>query len=299
MRPTSKRLLAAMLFASATSVCTLPALHAQSDTYTSAALPDSGKILVIVRESTKPGKDGEVHEKTEKLYSAAMRAGKSTDYYTGMVSLTGVPRALFFSSYSSLADLESKRAQLPETVNAMLERANEADGAALDSTSIAIFERRDELSTNVKTSPGSSRYLDIGRFEVKPGHEQEFEQASVLYMKDLLKAAPAMHWTCYSSIYGHSQGTVYIFVTALKTLAEADAEQAAGKAFGASTSAKDLKTINEALMTGVISVEANLFRIRPALSFPAPQQMAADPAFWTPAKPAAKPAAKAAAKPAQ
>ena len=180
--------------------------------------------------------------------------------------------------------------------NAALDRINEADGAVLADQMIGVFVRRDELSTNVKSSPDGTRYIDIGRYEVKAGHEYEFEEAAKVYMRDMLKAAPDQHWTCYSSIYGPIGGTVYLFMTALKTLAEADGEQAASAAFGKSTSPKDLKMLSETLGSGVSSTQTTLYKVNPKLSFPPPQVVAGDQAFWNTGMPTAKAATKPAAK---
>src|SRR5271156_7058265 len=67
-----------------------------------AVLPTQ-KVLVITREVVKPGKDGTPHEKTEGAFVHALAAAKSDVHYYAATSLTGPPRARFFSTYSSFA----------------------------------------------------------------------------------------------------------------------------------------------------------------------------------------------------
>ena len=62
------------------------AVHAQSDS-------DSGKVLVIQREFTKPGKDGAVHEATEAGFIRAVQANKGNIHYIALTSLSGTNRA--------------------------------------------------------------------------------------------------------------------------------------------------------------------------------------------------------------
>src|SRR5271165_7133833 len=61
------------------------------------------KVLVITREVTKPGKDGTPHQKTEGAFVHALAAAKSDIHYYAVTSLSGPPRALFLSAFSSFA----------------------------------------------------------------------------------------------------------------------------------------------------------------------------------------------------
>jgi hypothetical protein len=265
-------------------------LHAQTD-YAAAKLADSGKVLVIVKENLKPGKDGAAHEKTEMEFARAMAASKSDDYYLGMTALSGEPRALFMSGYSSLADWEAKRSAMPAASGMMLDKINQADGEVLTSESTAVFLRNDELSTNTKAAPSGARYLEITYIVVKPGHEYEFEVAAKMYKDDMLKSTPGAHWTCYSSNYGQAEGGIYIFMTALKSLSEADTENMQFANFLKTTGPADLKKLDEARSHSVLTQMTNLFRYSPKMSYPPPGLVAADP-FWKVKETAPKPAPK-------
>ena len=84
------------------------------------------KVLLIMREYTKPGKAGAVHDKAESAFVQAFaRAKWSTTHYFGMTSLSGKSRALFFTPYESFEAWE-KDAQATEknaALSAALDRA--------------------------------------------------------------------------------------------------------------------------------------------------------------------------------
>jgi hypothetical protein len=249
--------------------------------------PDSGKVLSIIREVLKPGKDGPPHEKTEAAYVRAMKASKSDDYYLAFTALTGPPRVLFISAYSSFADLEAKRKEVTPATQAALDAANTPDGELLTETTTGAFVRRDDLSTNVKAMPAGAHLLQILQIIVKPGTEQEFEQSAKLYMADYTKAVPDAHWTCYQLYFGSAVGSEYIFMTAMKSMAEADKELAGDMNFGKSTSPADLKKMDAGLAASAVSMMTNVFMISKKMSYPDPKMVAADPKYWAP-EPAAK-----------
>src|ERR1700739_1379086 len=81
------------------------------------------KVLMIVREMMKPGRNGMTHEKTEGAYVAAIKANHLDIHYLAMTSLSGPSRALFFSGYPSVAAWEEESKALDK---------NAAGAAALD-----------------------------------------------------------------------------------------------------------------------------------------------------------------------
>src|ERR1035438_6553641 len=52
------------------------------------------KVLAIIREYTKPGKAGTLHEKTESAFVQALTAAKWPTHYIAVESLSGKNRAL-------------------------------------------------------------------------------------------------------------------------------------------------------------------------------------------------------------
>src|SRR5580765_3746369 len=55
------------------------------------------KVLVLPREFLKPGKGGEMHERSESAFVKAMSAAKWPVHYFGVESMSGATRALFLT----------------------------------------------------------------------------------------------------------------------------------------------------------------------------------------------------------
>src|SRR5271156_1528231 len=94
------------------------------------------KVLTIMREFTKPGKSGTVHEKTESLFVQAMTRAKWPTHYIAVEAVTGKSRALFLTGYDSFASWEKDvlAIQNNKALSADLDRAGAADGELLSET---------------------------------------------------------------------------------------------------------------------------------------------------------------------
>ncbi len=251
------------------------------------------KVLVVNREFLKPGHTGSNHEKTEKLFVQAMAAAKSTSYYFAVDSMSGPSRSLFLSGYDSLAawEKDNKSVDKNPTLAAALDHAGLLDGEQQSSYDQGVFAYRDDLSLHPGPLTGI-RYLEVTLFEVKPGHEQEFEEIEKMY-DGYMKNLPNQNWITFQMIYGVTEGSRYLVMTNYKSLADADQSFKDAGAFMKSLSAKDQKRITEVESSSLISEQTNLFAISPKISYPPPSWIKAEPDFWKPkaSAPAARPAA--------
>ncbi|WP_433984546.1 hypothetical protein RBB78_07285 [Tunturiibacter empetritectus] len=183
------------------------------------------KILTIQREFTKPGKEGEAHEKTEGAFSKAMADAKATDHYVAMSSLSGRPRVLFLSGYASFADIEAERKKVNSnaTLSAELDRANEADGEVLAETDSSVWRKREELSLNPGYRVGT-RYEEFIQFVIRPGHNAEWEELVKMVIAGYKKGVPEGYWGMYEELYGG--GNTYLVIIPLKSSEQIDANLA-------------------------------------------------------------------------
>jgi hypothetical protein len=255
------------------------------------------KVLVIAREYLKPGKSASQHQKTESAFVAAMAAAKWPVNYFAMDSMSGAPRTLFFTGYDSFdawqkdADSADKNAAL----SSALDRAYIADGELLSSYDSGAFAFRDDMSLRAPVDIGHMRYFDISRFVVKPGHTKDFEDLAKMYIDAYQKSSHDAHWAVFESVYGADNGGVFLVITPLKSLAETDQNMAEGKQFAESLGKDGMKKLEELTAASVASVQSNIFRINPRISYPRESWVQADPSFWKPkptavTKPAPKPA---------
>jgi hypothetical protein len=248
------------------------------------------KILVVQREMLKPGKAGSLHEKTESAYIRAFTAAHSDVHYFGLDSVTGLSRSLFFSGYPSLEAWQQSLASVRNnaTLAAAIDRADIADGELQTEYQQSAFLLREDLSYNLGNLVGT-RYMEVAQFVTHPGHEKEIEDLAKMYVAGYKEAAiPDANWATFQMIYGANTGTVYLVITRLKSLAEADHELPQAETFAKHMGPDGMKKIAELTASSIASQQSNLFEINPKISNPPDAMVKAEPAFWKP-KPAAPP----------
>jgi len=254
------------------------------------------KVLQIIREYTKPGKGGMAHEKTESAFVQAMTRAKWPTHYLGMTSLSGKSRALFLTSYASFEAWEKDNAATEKNAafSAALDRAAMADGELLDSTDQGVFVSRDELSLRSMADLSHMRYLEISTYQVRPGHEREWNELVKMVKAAYEKGVPDAHWGTFQGVYGAAGGT-FLVLTALKTLAEVDRDLQEDAQFAAAMGEDGMKKLGELVGASVESSQHNLYAFNPRMSYVPDEWIKSDPDFWKPKTvkaPAAKPAAE-------
>src|SRR5271166_5795742 len=255
------------------------------------------KVLVITREFTKPGKSGTAHEKTESAFVQAMTRAKWPTHYLAVESLSGKPRALFLTAYDSFAAWEKDTLAIEKNaaLSSALDRAWAADGELLSETDGGAFAYREEYSFRPETDIPHMRYFEISRFQVKQGHDKDWDEI-VKLVTEAYKKIPDAHWVTYSAVYG-SPDTTYIIFNPMKSAAEIDRNFAQNKEFEAAMGEQGMKKLAELSAAAIESSQTNLFAFNPRMSYPADDWVKADPEFWKPkAAPASAPMKKPAGK---
>jgi hypothetical protein len=256
----------------------------------SGAMPPP-KILVIGREYTKPGKAGAAHEKTESAFVQAMKRAKWPTHYLAVESLSGKSRALFLTGYDSFAEWEKDQqaGEKNAAFTADIARAWAGDGEMLSDTDGGIFQKREEYSLRPNVDIAHCRYFEIGRFVLRPGHDQDWDELVKMWVAAYGKI-PDAHFVTYQEIYG-ATNSVYIYFVPMKSAVEADQELAGGKDFEAAMGADGMKRMGELEAAAIEESQTHLFAFSPKMSYPRDEWVKADPDFWAP-KAAAAPAAK-------
>lgn len=251
------------------------------------------KYMQIIVEYTKPGKGGAAHDKTEGAFVQAMTKAKWPTHYFALNSLSGKLRSLYFTSYDSLEAWEKDNAATAKnsTLAAELEHASVADGELLDSVDQGVFLYSDELSFHARAGLSHQRYMEISAYNVRPGHEKEWNELVKLVKAGYEKAGIDAHWGTFGLIYG-GQGGRYIVLSAHKTLAEVDNDFLNDKLFEKALGEDGLKQLDTLVQASIESSEHNLYQFNPRQSYVSDEWIKADPEFWKPkpAAPAAKPA---------
>jgi len=242
-------------------------------------------VLQVTREYTKPGKGGMVHDVTESAFVQALTRAKWPTHYLGMTSLSGEQRALFFTWYPSFDawEKDNKATEKNTELNAALDRASVADGELLSSMDQSVFVYHDEMSLRPMsvTNLAPMRYLDISIYHVRPGHAAEWNEAIKMVKAAYEKAVPSAHWGVYEEVYGGEGGT-FVFLTALKTLAEIDSAFLEDKQFEAAMGEDGMKRLEALASTAIESSQHQLFEFNAHMSYVDEAWIKADPDFWKP-----------------
>lgn len=242
------------------------------------------KVLVVVREVVKPGRNGMMHEKTEGAFAQLLRENHVDFHYLAMTSLSGPNRALFLSGFASMAEWEAqeKHMNMNSTAAAAMDRLNVADGDLLSEATESVWIRNEDLSMNQHDLKGD-RYMQISQYMVKPGHVAEWEELVKLVKEGYAKGVPEASWSMFEQRYG-SQGNAYIVVTPLKSLGEVDGMLGSGKAFADAMGESGMKKMGQLEASCVESWQMNLFAFSPKMSNPPEQWVKDEPDFWAPKK---------------
>ena len=250
----------------------------------SGPLGKESSVLVVQEETIKNGREGDAHHRAETNYVEVERAAHTSFYYTGMTSLSGHPQALFFSFFPSMAAWEKASLVFTDAhpdFGEALDRANEADSANVEEYRQSVYMLRPDLSFNPARHTGA-RYVEVVRFESRPGHDHETEEAFKMYDEAYRKALPAGHFAVYESMYAQGSGTQYLLLMQLSSLADADTGIADDEKVSKAFTPEQLKKIQVIEQAALVSASVNLYRIDPKMSYPSPETIAAEPAFWQP-----------------
>lgn len=278
--------------------------------FSSAALPVAAQhdgmngpppVLVIQREVLKPGKGGSLHQKSESAFVRAMSDAKWPTHYIAMDSLSGPSRSLFLIGYPSFAAWEQDNwaTRKNKTLSGAVDRAAIADGDLLSSYESSAHRLREDLSLNSRGLKGV-RYFEIIQFNLRPGHEKEWDELVQIYKDGMAKTGTDSHWDMFETVYGvppyGAAGGSYLVVSLMKSLAEEDASMVNGKKFADAVGASGMEKIGKLSAACVASETTNIFEINPRMSYPMPEWVSDEPDFWKTApvsatkKPAPKPA---------
>ena len=247
-----------------------------------AGMPPPPKVLLVLREFLKPGKAGSTHEKSESAFVQAFTRAKWPAHYLAVDSLSGKPRSLFLVGYDSFEawEKDNQATQKNAALSAALERAAAADGELLSDYDGGVFTFKEEYSLHTPVDIPHMRYFEITRFQVKPGHDKDFDELAKMYVAAYDKM-PDVHWATFQGVYG-PEGNTYLVFTPMKSASEIDKSFATSKQVEAAMGAEGGKKAAELSAATIESSQTNLFMFNPRISYVQDEWIKADPDFWKP-----------------
>jgi hypothetical protein len=249
------------------------------------------KFLHIIREETKIGRAAE-HSKWEAGWPAAFEKSKSPNTYIALASITGSPEVWYVSPYASQAAFgeAAARDDADAVLTAELDRLAKGDAEFVHGVNAMQAVARPELSHGTFPDLAMMRFWEIGTFQVKPGHDAEFEAAVKGYAAAAKRSAPNASWRTYQVVAGAPDGT-YLFFSSVKSYGDFDTVKDEGEATFKGLTYDERSAVQKLFADGTVSSWTNRFRLDPSQSYVTMETRQKDPAFWMP-RPATKPAKK-------
>jgi hypothetical protein len=252
-----------------------------------AAQDSPPAYLQVFREQVKPGRAGQ-HVITEAGWPRAFAKAKMKNYYIGLTAVYGPPEAWFVEGHESMAELEESNRAIDTApgLNAEMDKLSQADAANISDARGFLGRFRSELSNPGKVDVAKTRIWEVLIFQVRPGHEADFNEAAKLYKSTVEQGKIDFPWATYEVLAGMPGPTYLVFLPHL-TLTEIDPATGVGAQLGKAFTEEQQKKLST-LSEGYSSVEDIVFSVSPQMSYMSDEFIARDPKFWTRKAPAAK-----------
>ena len=245
------------------------------------------KFLHIIREQVKVGRSAE-HSRWEAGWPAAFEKAKFPDTYIALESVTGPNEVWYVSPYASQAAYGEGLAKqnADPVLSAEIERLSRGDAEFVSEINALEAVARPELSHGAFPDLAMMRFWEIGTFQVKPGHSEEFEAAVKAYAIGAGRSAPKASWRTYEVVGGAPDGT-YLFFSTVASFGDFDKAREEGEATFKGLTYEERSAMQKLFAEGTLKSWSNRFRLEPRQSYVPAETRQKDPAFWMP-KAAAK-----------
>jgi hypothetical protein len=250
------------------------------------------KVLWIFREDVKVAR-GIVHGRVEHSFAQLYAKGGIQPFLT-MEAMSGNPtEILFVSGYDSFASFEKDYQTFGKVISgpmkaeyeALVKQESELVNAAR--SVVAVF--RPELSyraAQIMPDLPKARYSEVTVVRTRPGKGESFAAGAKLYQSVYDKMNINTPWAIYEVAEGAPSGT-FLLLTSYKSLKEVDDLLAMEPKIMAAIGEEALKNMSKESADIFVSIESNMYALRPDMSHVPKEYIAADPEFWAPkAKPA-------------
>ena len=271
----------ALVAAAAMAACTFSA-YAQSG--------EAPAVIQISREMVKEGRAA-AHEKVESDYAKTFRKANFPYHYLALSAMTGPGEVWFVMAYPSFAAVEKadKSLEGPALKND-LELLDGRDGELRSSSRSMYAVYRKDLSYHPEfANLAKTRYVSIGSYRVRLGHEAEFMEGGKMILSALEKAEMKNALLAYQVVAG-VPGGLYVFIMPMESLKTLDDQAGQHKAMVEAMGMENFQRITKGMGETFQSIETAYFRVSPHMSYVSKQTEEADPAFWRPKAATPKPA---------
>ena len=251
------------------------------------------KVLSIFREEIKAGRGG-AHERLETGYVRALQKAKWPVYSLAMTASAGGTDAWYISIYESFAALEKDRENMNKNaqLSADFERLDGLDAEFRTGQRSILCSLNEELTIGGNFDVSQMRYFAVNTVRVRPGHDQEWQEARKILAEAVKKANPNAHSLVYAVTAGMPNGAYLVF-TPRKSLAEMDPNPTMARAVQDAMGNGGVQKRQKLLADSVISTETSIYAFSPRMSYVPKEWVKTGGQYWAPKPPPSpKPVAK-------
>lgn len=236
-------------------------------------------VLQVSVESVRGGRGG-AHTALEQRWAETFRRAGVPVYWLGATTETGPDQAWFFTGLGGIGDIEGMDQAIDSSpglggASALLRQADQDN---VSETRSFLARYRADLSMPGPHPVATGRYFNLTTFRVRPGHENDFEEAAKLYATVMTDANADANWATYQVVSG-MPGPTFIVFSLMKSLSEMDPGADAAAIQKAMTDDREEK-FSELASSGIISTTNMILRFQPRMSTLPDEFTSQDPSFW-------------------
>jgi hypothetical protein len=247
-------------------------------------MSDTSNVPKLIRLSKFEVKIGKMDEFAgiSRQVRQALNAGNADYHFVAATPIAGAGGVVdFLAFYDDYGQIEKSMKSFNETTTALMKTVEFSRGAsdAVQGTHGIIAKFRPDLSYNPqKLDLANATSWELTMVRIKPGYSRDFEDLEKQSIELHQKGNINEHWVVYQVEYG-AQTPSFIFLTALKSLADLDTDRKAAheKVFTEAVRRQFSRVFKE----GGDSEQSTILTVRPDLSRPPQTLVAANPSFWT------------------
>jgi hypothetical protein len=258
-----------------------------SNLFPQSAAPPA--VLQISREAIKEGK-GAAHRKVEQDFAGAFRKNNIPFHYLALSTESGPNEVWFMDAYPSFAALEeSDRLGSQAPFRNEIDAVEARDGELRTGSHSMTAVYRGDLSY-LPANPlsiGKTRYVMIGTYRIRLGHEEDFTSAATMILNADKKAMLDSSVLVYQVIAGAPDGT-YLLLSPMASLRELDTQPARQQALVNAMGPDSFRRLVKSAGDVFESMQNTLFAVSPDMSYVSKETEEEDPGFWRPAPAPAK-----------
>ena len=244
---------------------------------------NTGNVPKLIRLSKFEVKVGKMDEFAgiSRQVRQALNSGNADYHFVAATPIAGAGGVVdFLAFYDDYGQIEKSMKSFNETTTALMKTVEFSHGASdsVQGTHGIIAKFRPDLSYNPqKLDLANATSWELTMVRLKPGYSRDFEDLEKQSIELHQKANIDEHWVVYQVQYG-AQTPSFIFLTALKSLADLDMDRKAAHEAVFTESVR--RQFSRVFKEGGDSEQSTILTVRPDLSRPPQTLVAANPSFW-------------------